>query len=545
MLTSPHISIRKNVLFSPLFYGAGEICGTLKNDGYDVYHYDLNAALNNIRGSYELTEDDELVLKTAPTLLMNDDNFIKEGNSIFIKWIDELVKIIDIQNYKFIGISLSNRYDWHPESLYVSGIFNFALLLSYKLKKIFPKSKIYMGGKIALRIVSKENFYRAMTFLNLPIDTIFMGNAKDVFPQYLKRNNKHTDLETHIIYRRKNASPHHMKNILNVLAVPPYWNIKNKEDILWDIRSIIPDAVKKEFPVLNEISPFTTVFYSFTHGCRFKCAFCSGGHGRYHTLHVKTVVDAIESIYDQGYDSFTFHNTSINANPSYIVNVCNEIVRRNIKIKFSDSAILNCMTPEVANALSESGCIKLWFGGESGSNRLLKINNKHLTVERIHEKLELSHKAGIWNALNLIVSFPNETEDEFAETKELSRHRYADCFMVNPFGLFLTSEYASNPSKFGVKLRNFTYTQKNMTVADAYDDLNCSWEEKVVQAQERLEEMNEGIIGIKNYIKSSDELLFGISQVMKEKEAKMNFFESLFNNLNREELDQFLSQFKC
>ena len=323
MLTSPHISIRKTMPFPPLFYGAAEICGALDNVGYDVHHYDLNGALNKIRGSYELTEEDNLILKTVPALLNKDFNFITEGDSIFIKWIDELVKIIDIHNYNFIGISLSSRYTWHPKFIYVVDAFNFALLLSYKLKEIFPKSKIYMGGKKALRIIPKEEFYRAMVTPDMPIDAVFMGEAKNIFPQHLKRRDKYSTLETHVIYTNESRDPQYLKNVTKSLAVPPYWDIKNRSDVMWDPNSVIPDVVKEEFPVLNEIKPFNTASYVFTHGCKFKCAFCTNAGGTYRTLHVKNVVDVIERIYDQGYDSFTFYNTYINADTRYTIKVCN------------------------------------------------------------------------------------------------------------------------------------------------------------------------------------------------------------------------------
>ena len=181
------------------------------------------------------------------------------------------------------------------------------------------------------------------------------------------------------------------------------------------------------------------------------------------------------------------------------------------------------MTPEITKALSESGCIKLSFGVESGSDRMLKLINKRVTVEKIHEKLELSHKAGIWNAINLIVSFPNETEEEFAETKEISRYKYVDCFYAHIFDLYQLSEYISNPSKFDIKLRNFTCTREEVAIIHPYDDLYCTWEEKVIQEQERLISINEEG-GVENLIKCSDELLFSNRQVMEEKEMKIYFF---------------------
>ena len=311
MLTSPHVSIRKTMPFPPLFYGAAEICGALDNIGYDVYHYDLNGALNKIRGSYKLTEDDDLILRTIPTLINKNKSFITEGDSIFIKWIDELIKIIDIQNYNFIGISLSFRHIWHPKSIYIIDTFNFALLLSYKLKEVFPESKIYMGGRKALGSVPKEEFYQAMVAPDSPINAIFMGASKHIFPQYLKRKNKYAPLETHVIYTSESRDPQYLQdNKVKTLAIPPYWDIKNKSDVMWDPNSVIPDVVKEEFPVLNEISPFTTVSYAFADGCKFKCAFCAAAGGTYRTLHVKNAVDTIERMYDQGYNSFTFFNSS-------------------------------------------------------------------------------------------------------------------------------------------------------------------------------------------------------------------------------------------
>ena len=541
MLTSPHMSIRKSEPFPPLSYGTAEICGALKNEGYDIYYYDLNAALSNIRGSYELTESDDLILRTIPALLFINHESTREGDSIFSKWMDKLIKIIDVQDYEFIGISLDDRYVLDPDSIYRSDVFNFALLLSYKLKDTFPKSKIYMGGKAALDVVPKENFTRSTMSFNLPINAIFMSESKDIFPQYLKRNDGYAETETHVIYKRRNtSSPQYLQNVINTLEIPPYWNIKNKSDIMWDIKSAIPDVIKEEFPVLNEISPFTIVSYSFTDGCKFKCSFCPCRGGSYRSISVKSVVDAIESIYDQGYDSFAFYNSSINANMKYIVSICNEIIKRNIKIKFSDSATLNHMTTEVTNALSESGCIKLWFGGESGSNRLLELNRKYIALEKMHEKLELSHKAGIWNAINLIISFPNETDDDFTQTYNLSRHKYVDCFRANNFNLYPFTEYVSNPNRFGVKLRNLTWIPKNKREAYTYDDLSSTWEEKVVQRHEKLEKMYEGTVKIENLFKESDELLFGISQVMKEKEMKRDFFKTLFSNLDKKEFRNIL-----
>ena len=64
----------------------------------------------------------------------------------------------------------------------------------------------------------------------------------------------------------------------------------------------------------------------------------------------------------------------------------------------------------------KTGCRSIYWGMESGSERLLAMMDKGNTVESSSNTLNRANKAGIRNHLFIIVGFPSETRAELEET---------------------------------------------------------------------------------------------------------------------------------
>jgi anaerobic magnesium-protoporphyrin IX monomethyl ester cyclase len=68
--------------------------------------------------------------------------------------------------------------------------------------------------------------------------------------------------------------------------------------------------------------------------------------------------------------------------------------------------------------MKRAGCRKVFFGLESGSNEVLKLMNKHTTVESATEAVNLFSEHGIETAGFFMVGYPGETSETIETTLE-------------------------------------------------------------------------------------------------------------------------------
>ncbi len=218
----------------------------------------------------------------------------------------------------------------------------------------------------------------------------------------------------------------------------------------------------------------------FIHGCPFRCSFCrvpTGTHeGKpFHAEEPARVVDALERYAALGVRDVAFFNNTLCVGMGYLRRFCDEIVRRGLKLRWSDSGSFNGIEPEALPMLREAGCVALTFGLESASPRILDKMNRRYSVERASRLLRAAHDAGIWLQANVIVGFPGETAVEYDETARfVEEHADAiDAIAISPF--YLTdSAIARSPEAYGVRLRDDRsgLASRHRSTSLAFDELD-------------------------------------------------------------------------
>jgi len=81
-----------------------------------------------------------------------------------------------------------------------------------------------------------------------------------------------------------------------------------------------------------------------------------------------------------------------------------------LNIKWSCNGRLNFAEPDVLKLMKKSGCVFINYGIECMDNEILKVMNKHLTVDQVTKGIEATLKEGISPGINII--FGNIGEDE-------------------------------------------------------------------------------------------------------------------------------------
>jgi anaerobic magnesium-protoporphyrin IX monomethyl ester cyclase len=86
--------------------------------------------------------------------------------------------------------------------------------------------------------------------------------------------------------------------------------------------------------------------------------------------------------------------------------------------------------------MKESGCKKVYFGLESGSQATLRLMNKKATLEEGARAVHLFRKAGIGTAGFFIVGYPGETVNSIEDTFRFALSLPLDAISFNvPFPL--------------------------------------------------------------------------------------------------------------
>jgi len=176
----------------------------------------------------------------------------------------------------------------------------------------------------------------------------------------------------------------------------------------------------------SKLYPYIDIFSG--RGCPHRCSFCLWPqvmHGRKVRLRSpKRVVDEIE------YDiqlcpqvlngEFFFEDDTFTMVKSNAMAICEEILRRGLKIKFSVNARTDTADEELFRKLKRAGCRELLVGFESGEDRVLDRMNKKESVEDARRFMDLAGRAGIDVHGCFVLGFPGETEQSMEETISLA-----------------------------------------------------------------------------------------------------------------------------
>ena len=196
------------------------------------------------------------------------------------------------------------------------------------------------------------------------------------------------------------------------------------------------------------------------HGCYWKkCSFCDVSLdyiSRYDAATANTLVDRIERIVGETGQS-GFHLVDEAAPPKALKAMAQELLRRRINISWwGNIRFEKTFTPELADLLSESGCIAMSGGLEVASDRLLALMQKGVTVDQVARVTHGFSQSGILVHAYLMYGFPTQTVQDTVDALEYVRqlflhgciqsgffHRFA-CTVHSPVGM--------NPQDYGVTL---------------------------------------------------------------------------------------------
>ncbi len=165
-------------------------------------------------------------------------------------------------------------------------------------------------------------------------------------------------------------------------------------------------------------TPFGTVMTS--RGCPFNCVFCSsslqfGKRWRGHS--VERVIEELSILrYEYGRREIEFLDDTFTLNKVRAVEIAEAIEREGLDIHWTASSRVNTFNEKVAKAMKAGGCHTVYFGVESGTQRILDFIGKGITPQQAIDAVKTAKKAGLRALGSFIIGFPDETREEVDTT---------------------------------------------------------------------------------------------------------------------------------
>jgi radical SAM superfamily enzyme YgiQ (UPF0313 family) len=201
------------------------------------------------------------------------------------------------------------------------------------------------------------------------------------------------------------------------------------------------------------------------------------------------VVDEMEKCEKMGINEILMYDDTFTVNRQRVLDICAEYQKRNLKVAWDIRARVDTVSEEILRELKKANCQRIHYGIEAGTDKILKVLRKGITLEQIEKAFKLTKKAGIPTLGYFMIGNPQETKEDILATIKFAKKIKPDFVQITittPFprtdlyelGLqkgILKDDYmkkfAQNPTdKFEIRYweENFTKEELNSLLTQAY-----------------------------------------------------------------------------
>jgi len=338
------------------------------------------------------------------------------------------------------------------------------------IKEIDSKIKIVLGGP-------HVHIYPEETIKIRGVDYCVLGEGEAPFKDLLDNINPVRD--------RISNGVNDIEKLYNIKGIV----FKDKDKIVnTGVREIIQDLDSLPFParhlipnkkygsVLAKRFPITTMFTS--RGCPYKCLFCDrphlGKNFRYRSA--KNVADEMQECEKMGIEEIFIYDDTFGADRQRVLDICDEIIKREIKMAWDIRTRVNTVDKEILGALKRAGCQRIHYGVEAGTQKILDVLRKGITLEMVEKAFKLTKKAGIEALAYFMIGSPTETKKDIFQTIKFMKKidpDYAHITISTPYP-------ATDLYKMGLEQKVLPYDYWKEFAENPVSDFKpCLWEKEL------------------------------------------------------------------
>ena len=317
-----------------------------------------------------------------------------------------IVKILDLVVYPYSRQMLESLLkDFAPQWVGITAVtmtFDNAIKVLRDVKRIDPQILTVMGGP-------HVTFCSQDTLADYPeLDVIVLGEGeKTVVELAQAADRKHRWSDIKGIAFRKGAE---------IVHTSARDFVQNLDTLAAPARHLM--ALGRYRALGMPVSLITS------RGCPFKCIFCVGrkmvgAKVRYRSP--RRIVDEMQYLNGLNFHQINIADDLFTANQTHCMAVCDEILKRKVKIKWTSFARVDTVTDEILARMKAAGCTGISFGIETANEKILKTIKKGITPRQVIDAVKMCNRAGVTPYGSFILGLPGETPQTIDETLQFGK----------------------------------------------------------------------------------------------------------------------------
>ncbi len=323
-----------------------------------------------------------------------------------------ICRLVEEKAYDLIGVTM------------LTPMYNRSVEVVKALKHAFPEITMVVGGPHPT-ILPRETLIE-----NKQIDFAVIGEGELIFLDLVNtlENGSNTDDIPGIAYRKDNT----------VIVNQPPGMITNLDDLPIPARHLLPMHAYHMTKSRSQSGHSFTV--SVARGCPFNCGFCCRIFGRKVRHHsIERIIEEIGILVsDYGAREINLEADTLTINRHFIGSLCDGIIHSGLskKITWTCESRIDTVNEDILRKMKEAGCWQISYGVETGSQRLLNLIHKDISLEKIEKAFAITQRIGISIRAFFMLGIPTETRQESLKTISFAKKlgaRWSQFTVFTPF----------------------------------------------------------------------------------------------------------------
>lgn len=187
---------------------------------------------------------------------------------------------------------------------------------------------------------------------------------------------------------------------------------------------LLPSISRYYCPPVHTVKKLPAALMVTSRGCPSKCTFCDRSvfGNQLRAYSAEYVMEMMRILYQEyGIREFQFRDDNFLAFRPRLVELCKLIKEEKLDFVWSLVGRVDMINPKILKLLYEAGCWQIWYGIESGSQRILDFLNKRTRLGEIKQAVKWTREAGIDVGGFFMIGLPTETCDDIEKTIQFSK----------------------------------------------------------------------------------------------------------------------------
>jgi len=169
-------------------------------------------------------------------------------------------------------------------------------------------------------------------------------------------------------------------------------------------------------------------------GCPFQCTYCVRTYGRKIVYRsAESVLVELRYLHDHGITNVRFLDDTFTLDEARLRAICEGIIRDMSGLRWTCLSRVDTVTEGSLALMRAAGCVRIYVGLESGSQRVLNYYRKGCCLDAVRSQMETIRKSGIEVSAFFLVGALEETEDDLDASIQFAKR--VGCEYVIPIML--------------------------------------------------------------------------------------------------------------